>query len=191
MPFSSRKDLSRREKMWRAIWPRLGLWRAALYHWRRLLRISASAHSIALGFAAGVFISFTPLVGFHLLLAAIAAFFLRGSIVASAVGTVIGNPLTFPFIWFGTYNLGAALLALLGEQPKSELEIGALENSLISEDALGLFEGLKTSLAPVFWPMMAGSVPLGVVAGVACYCLVYCSTKAFQKKREAIKTNGA
>jgi uncharacterized protein (DUF2062 family) len=152
---------------------------------------SASAHSIALGFAAGVFISFTPLVGFHLLLAAIAAFFLRGSIVASAVGTVIGNPLTFPFIWFGTYNLGAALLALPGEQPKSELEIGALENTLISEDALGLFEGLKTSLAPVFWPMMAGSVPLGVVAGVACYCLVYCSTKAFQKKREAIKTNGA
>ena len=171
--------------MWRAIWPRLGLRRAALYHWRRLFRISASAHSIALGFAAGVFMSFTPLVGFHLLLAAIAAFVLRSSIVASAVGTVIGNPLTFPLIWYATYNLGAVLL---GEQPKSEVEIGALENSLIAEDPLGLFEGLTASLAPIFWPMMAGSVPLGTLAGVACYCMVYCSTKAFRKRREAIKT---
>lgn len=188
MHFSSRQRSSRGKKMRSAIWPRLGLQRAALYHWRRLFRISASAHSVALGFGTGVFISFTPLVGFHLLLAAIAAFLLRGNIVASAIGTVIGNPLTFPFIWFGTYNLGAALL---GERPKSGVEIAALDDSLTSENPLGLFEGLTASLAPVFWPMMAGGVPLGILAGIACYCIVYFSTKAFRKRREAIKKNSA
>jgi uncharacterized protein (DUF2062 family) len=32
-----------------------------------------------LGFAVGVFVSFTPFVGFHLLLASIGAFLLRGN----------------------------------------------------------------------------------------------------------------
>ena len=51
-----------------------------------------------MGVSAGVFISFLPIPGFHFLLAALVAWCLAGNVVASALGTAFGNPLTFPVI---------------------------------------------------------------------------------------------
>jgi len=87
------------------IWPKMGLSRAWRYVVHRMARLKASPHAIALGFAAGAFASFTPFVGLHFILAGLIAFALRSSILASAIGTVVGNPLTFPFIWLSTYNV--------------------------------------------------------------------------------------
>lgn len=187
--FSSRKCSNLTKKVRKAIYPQLGLRRAARYHLHRLSRISATPHSIALGFATGTFISFTPLVGFHLLLAAAIAFLLRGNIVASAVGTLVGNPLTFPFIWLATYNLGAALL---GERLRSEVEIAGFNGGdlLATSDPLTWFERLRESLSPVFWPMMAGGVPLGILAGAICYWIVRFSTRTLQSQRKRRATIG-
>ena len=51
---------------------------------------------IAIGFAAGVFVSFTPLFGLHIVLGAALAWLVRGNIVASLIGTLAGNPVTTP-----------------------------------------------------------------------------------------------
>ena len=59
---------------------------------------------------AGVFASFTPLFGFHFLLAFTIAYFVAGNFLAAALGTFFGNPLTFPFIWAGTHKLGTFIL---------------------------------------------------------------------------------
>lgn len=85
-------------KVQNLIWPKMGLSRAWRYLVHRMARLSASPHAIALGFAAGAFVSFTPFIGFHFILAGLLAFSLRASIIASAIGTVVGNPVTFPFI---------------------------------------------------------------------------------------------
>ena len=53
--------------------------------------------------------SFTPLIGFHFILAAFIALVLRGSLLASAAGTMVGNPLTFPLIWMATFKVGNVL----------------------------------------------------------------------------------
>ena len=91
-------------------WPEIGFNRAAKYMSHKVNRISGSPHAIALGFAAGAFASFTTAVGFHFFLAAIVAWVIGGNILTSAIGTVVGNPLTFPFIWFATHNVGSVML---------------------------------------------------------------------------------
>jgi uncharacterized protein (DUF2062 family) len=70
---------------------------------------------IALGFAARAFVSFTPFIGVHFILAGLLAFALRASILASAIGTVVGNPVSFPFIWLAAYNLGGSTARASGK----------------------------------------------------------------------------
>ncbi|MBI4183800.1 MAG: DUF2062 domain-containing protein [Proteobacteria bacterium] len=88
-------------------WPRIGWRRAGSYLVYRVRRMRGTPHAIAAGLAAGAAISFTPFIGMHFVLAALVAWVTRGSILASAIGTVVGNPWTFPFIWVWIYELGA------------------------------------------------------------------------------------
>lgn len=91
------------------LWPTMSMKRVARYYRNRVARLPGTPHSIAAGFAAGAAVSFTPLVGFHFVLGALVAYVLRGNLIASAIGTAVGNPWTFPFIWLAIYELGIAI----------------------------------------------------------------------------------
>ena len=73
------------------VWPRRSFSRSYRYLMLRLWRIPGTPHSIALGCAVGVFAIFTPFLGFQMMLAALLAWGLRGSVVASAIGTFAGK----------------------------------------------------------------------------------------------------
>jgi uncharacterized protein (DUF2062 family) len=92
------------------VWPRIGWMRSALYFRHRVSRIPGSAYSIAAGLASGASMSFTPFIGLHFVLSALLAWLVRGNILASALGTVVGNPWTFPLIWWSIYHIGAWVL---------------------------------------------------------------------------------
>jgi uncharacterized protein (DUF2062 family) len=149
------------------IWPNMGLRRAWTLLVHRMARLSVGPHAIALGFAAGAFVSCTPFIGFHFILAGFLAFTLRASILASAIGTVVGNPLTFPFIWLAAYNLGAALL---GRAAKAELLIDLPSNSggIANEGFLVQVPMLWRIIEPVFLPLVIGGIPIGLVCAVPC-----------------------
>ena len=82
----------------------INLKRASLFYFLKLIRVKDSKDKLAVGFACGSMVSFTPFIGFHFLLAVFFAYLLRGNIVASLIGTFIGNPFTFPFIWIFIYK---------------------------------------------------------------------------------------
>ncbi len=84
----------------------INLKRASLFYFLKLVRVKDSRDKLAVGFACGSMVSFTPFIGFHFFLAVIFAYILRGNIVASLIGTFIGNPFTFPFIWIFIYKVG-------------------------------------------------------------------------------------
>ena len=84
----------------------INLKRASLFYFLKLVRVKDSQDKLAIGFACGSMVSFTPFIGFHFFLAVIFAYILRGNIVASLIGTFIGNPFTFPFIWIFIYKVG-------------------------------------------------------------------------------------
>lgn len=164
------------------VWPKRGWRRAWNYVLRRVIRLSGSPDTIARGFAAGVFASFTPFVGFHFILGFFAAFAVRGNMLASAFGTFIGNPLTFPFIWFATYKAGAYLLGLEGAaNPGAKLS--TIEPSMLWTDWHLFWERFWEKAWPVFEPMLVAGVPIGVVVGLAFYWPVKFAIAAYQQQR--------
>jgi uncharacterized protein (DUF2062 family) len=160
----------------------------ATYVFKRVTRLSGTPHNIAAGVSCGVAISFTPFIGFHLLGAFLLSLLVRGNYLAAAVGTLVGNPWTFPFIWITTYKLGHGLL---GGRAASLEPLHHFNVSTLFAD-----------LEAVFWPMTVGGVPLGVIAGLATYfplvrvIAVYQTARARRRERRrqnraVIKAPGA
>lgn len=136
----------------------------------RLKKINDTPYSIAIGFACGVAISFTPFLGFHMLLAALTTLILRGNIIASAIGTLIGNPWTFPFIWMAVLYTGKTMLGF------SDLSTGVnfINIFKIAGDALLAFDGQKflRDVWPIFYPMLIGCIPFYIASFIISYKLV-------------------
>ncbi len=180
--FARRDKPSIPVRIWRFIFPPGGLRRAYTYIWYRAKRISASPHKIALGFACGAFTSFTPFIGFHFIISAIIAWILRGSILASALGTSVGNPLTFPFIWWATYNLGGLML---GYEHRGEIHIELPHGIglLLFTDPAEFWHQFWGVMGPIIVPMTVGAIPLGLLCGAIMYFLTKPAIERYQERR--------
>ena len=136
----------------------------------KLKRLQGSPYAIACGFACGAAVSFTPFVGFHFIFAAMLAWAMRGNIIASAIGTAVGNPWTFPFIWAGIMWLGTWILGYeRGQELPEELTIGSI------------FEHPET----VLLPMLVGGLPTGVVVWIIIFLPIRRVVGNYQHHRQA------
>ena len=171
--------------MRQTLWSPKGFWRPFVYRAKCALRIKDSASAIAVGVACGVFVSFTPLMGLHIALAVVLAWLLGGNIVASVIGTAVGNPLSFPFIWLLTYRGGSWALGRGGGREETASNFGAEVWRMISERSGGLGEALINIGENFIWPMMVGGVPLGLLAAFVAYWLTKPTVAAFQDARDA------
>lgn len=170
MLFKKRNDTTMGERLRLAMWPRRSWARSSEYYVKRVLRLSATPYSIAMGTACGAFVSMTPLIGFHFILAFVLAGLLRCNLVAAGIGTFVGNPFTFPIIWVSTYRAGRFMLH--GEVDATH---GAIQQALRHHTL--------TELWPVMKPMLAGSLPIGLIAGAVVYLLTYNAVAAYQLAR--------
>lgn len=133
------------------VWPSGGFHRSMKYVAHRLGRLPGTPYRIAAGFACGAAVSFTPFIGLHILLAMLLALLIRGNLIAAGIGTVIGNPWTFPFIWYWLYISGRWLL---GQDAASDLP-----------DEL-TFNYIRDNTWQVLWPMTVSGVPTAIMAWV-------------------------
>jgi uncharacterized protein (DUF2062 family) len=149
-----------------------------------LRRISASPHTIALGFATGIFMSFNPMLGLHLIMAAIICWVIGGSFLAAAIGTLIGNPIMSPFMMLGNYHVG---MLLIGEHIRDEFvyEGPKLTFAFFSANPVHMIDELWAVLAPVFLPMMLGSMVLGLSVAIPAYFAVRTTAIAHQRRRRS------
>ncbi|HEY9550304.1 MAG TPA: DUF2062 domain-containing protein [Kiloniellaceae bacterium] len=137
------------------LWPRGGWRRSGIYVSHRLRRLPGTPYRIAAGFACGAAISFTPFIGLHFVLSAALALIVRGNIIASAIGTVVGNPWTFPFIWLWTYSLGHWMLG------------GGRRLTARHQDFS--FVHIFDNPLEVLLPMIVGAVPTAIVVWFVFY----------------------
>jgi len=137
---------------------------------RNLVNLRASAHEIALGCALGAFVSITPLLGVQTLLAVILAVALRASVPAAIVGTFVGNPLSWPFIWVSTYFMGLQIVGFEGAFDPAAVQrnIQVLWAALL-DPSPQLFDATASLFWPLLWPMLAGSVPIGLLTAAVVY----------------------
>jgi pyridoxine 5-phosphate synthase len=113
-----------------------------------------------MGTAVGAGVSCTPFVGLHFLITFALAWALRGNLVAGAVGTAFGNPVTFPVLWAGSYQIGQLLLGRAASEAPGGL-------------AQDLAEKSWDRLWPLIGPITIGAVPLGIAIGCIVFALVY------------------
>ncbi len=159
------------------IWPRRSFSRSLRYMGKRITRITASPHAVAAGLAVGVFAAFTPFFGFHLILAVVLAYLIAGNIAAAAIGTALANPLTIPFIWGGTYELGRMIVEEQHGQVKSVPLSGLLESELFKQMSFAeLWQ-------PILKPMLFGSLVLGLGCALAVYVVTRWATINYRYKR--------
>lgn len=173
--FRRRIPLNIWQKIRQFAWPRTGWLRAIHYIRRRVLRLSAHPHTIALGLASGVFVSALPFVGIHLLLAAGLAWVMRANIIASAVGTAIGNPVTFPFIWLASFQTGQLILDRDASNPPPP-DLLSISN---------IIEAPISVLLSIIVPMTTGGIVIGIIMGILVYYPCYWLMRLYQRQRLA------
>jgi uncharacterized protein len=124
-------------------------------HVKCIFLLDGNPSFIALSFALGVFVSFSPIYGFHSLTAVFIAYILRLNLFTALVGAWINTPLTAPFVYGGCYVVGRAIIGgpdlPMGD---SLLNWGMIQNVLIQ--------------------LIIGWCILGLLAGViSFFCLRY------------------
>lgn len=186
--FKRRKQQPVHHKVGNLIWPQIGFRRSLTYVWHRIGRLHGTPHSIAGGFAAGAAISFTPFVGGHFVLAALVSWATRGNIMAGLLGTAVGNPWTFPFIWIWTYELGRKMGA--GNELAGNPDFVAIFTDLPSVVVKALISfdldsGYFDNVWAVVWPMMVGSIPTFVLIWLGSYLFLKPLVATYQVKRIA------
>lgn len=167
------------------MWPKMGFSRFFKYILIKVKRMPGRPHFIAAGVACGVFASFTPLVGVHLIFSAVFAFIFKGSIIASFIGTAVGNPWTFPIIWFASYRLGLFFMGIY----QQEMQIQSVNFIHLFQNFFGAliqldFEKFKLEILPLWLPMLIGSIPLGLLAGLCTYFPLKKMIATYQEHRE-------
>ena len=170
MLFRRRETESWMARLRTAVWPRNGWSRSVRYFAKRVLRLSGSPHTVAAGVAAGVFASFTPFIGLHFIISFILAFVVGGNMLAAGIGTFVGNPLTFPFIWASTYSLGSRILGLSEGMALTEIHRGFHDKSL-------------EALWPIIGPMLVGAIPIGVPVAAVFYVISFFAVRTFRDMR--------
>lgn len=174
------------ERLREFLWPRSGWERSAKYLFHRVARLPGTPHAIAGGFACGAAVSFTPFVGLHIVLAALLAWSIRANIISSAIGTVVGNPWTFPFIWVWIYELGHWMGVGTGGHASENLDFislfGKMLEAVLRLDAGYLFE---TAWPVFFLPMLAGGIPTALVMWIAFYVPLKPVVESYQRRRRA------
>lgn len=182
MLFRRRKPVSFLERIRLWFWPRRSFARSMKYYGKRLLRISATPHQVALGLAIGILAASSPLFGLHIILAGIITWLLRGNVAAAILGTMLSNPLTFLPIVMIDYKLGHFCFALFGNVDEIPLaQIRAMFEGLSVSQAWGiLLEAWDTVMKPILF----GGLILGLFLGSFAYICAYRATARFQKHRQ-------
>lgn len=174
MVFKRRDARSWTRTVGELFWPRGGWTRAANYVLHRLRRLPDSPERIARGVFAGVFVSFTPLFGFHFLSAAGIALLYRGNILAALLATFVGNPITFPIFATLSLETGYFLLGADYRMPLAQVMPAFGEaTAQVWRNIILILTGVTTEWGPpmlffhkVYLPWLVGAILPGTAVGL-------------------------
>lgn len=177
--FKRRKKRTYAQVVSEGIYPRGGWTRAVSYVLHRLRRLPDPPHKIARGIAAGVFVCFSPLFGFHFILAVMLAFVMQGNLLAAIMATFFGNPLTFPIIATISVELGSWMLGqpvdiqlpeIVSAFTKASIELWYNFTAMFTSEITHWYR-LDRFYYLVFKPYLVGGIVPGVFTGLLAYMI--------------------
>jgi uncharacterized protein (TIGR03546 family) len=152
-------------------WPPIGVAMISIaklkQQFKKILSLDAHPGHISVGFAVGVFISFTPFFGLHTPLAIALAFIFRLNKLTCITGAWVNTPLTIVPVLVASYNLGRFLRG----KPAVDLTFTSLS---------------WHNLQPYAKSILLGSSIIGFMAAVASYFICYWLVTFFRRKDAAL-----
>lgn len=130
-------------------------------YFRRLHSLDDTPERIALAFAFGVFLAFSPLLGLHTLLGLTIAFIFGLNRVAVLLGVWVNNPWTLVPIYAAAAYVGRLLIGLSGNRTLPAFDWGEIWHIRFWVQAGRHWDVLK--------PVVLGSTILSFVSGALSY----------------------
>lgn len=144
----------------------------------RVLHVDDTPHRISLGLAIGIFITWTPTIGFQMILTVAIAALLRANKAVGVPFVWLSNPVTLFPIYYPSYWLGCRLL---GGDYDSEEFVRFLTTAATGGgnwfERLGVF---WQAIWNVFWPLWLGSLIMGLALGVLTYFAMRCAVARYR-----------
>ena len=143
-------------------------------HWLRvILHTDDTPPRAALAFAIGVFIAWTPALGFHTLLALAIAFLFGLNRVAVLAGTFVNNPWTIVPIYSASAYLGSLLTG-------ADVSLPRLEGKTWSD----LFD-FMAQCRPWIVPLTMGTLVMGLLSALVAFPVVLYGIRWYRGLRQA------
>jgi uncharacterized protein (DUF2062 family) len=139
-----------------------------------ILHMSDSPHRIALAFATGVFIAFSPFYGLHTASVFAVAWIFRLNVLAVLAGSFINNPWTLFPILASTMWVGLKLMPI-GAAP-------------VVDWTHFTFRVLWDQMHPYILPFCLGGVFLGLIGALIAYPLVYIAVQRYRARQQRCTT---
>lgn len=168
------------KKLREAIWPSMGWVRTFHYFRHRIFRTGDSTYKITAGLASGAAVSFTPFLGTHFFQAALLSWIFRGNIIAGFVGTAVGNPWTFPFMFIAEYKTGAWVCGLFGLAGFDNLPPYFSSEGFITEASV-FVQHLLSHPVSLLLPMTVGGYLCAALIWPFSYLLLYYPVRTARK----------
>ena len=135
---------------------------------RSIFQLNDTPHRLALTFAVGVFIAFSPTVGLHIFTCLIVAWVFRLNKLVLLTAAFINNPWTivplYGFcIWFGGKLIGREIA--MPQIAWNELTLSSA----------------YVAIKPFLWPFVAGTLVAGSIAAFVAYFLIYWLVVRYRK----------
>ena len=153
--------------------------RVCRYFYYRFIRLQASPESLARGVALGLFVSTTPTFGVQTFIALFFAALLRCSKICAVIAAQLTNALTAPFIFLGTYYLGAVILDRPFDRARLDGLLDGFQWGNMWESGLSAFAPLWEGFRDVFIALWVGGLIVGVIlAAIGYFVVLGIDTKA-------------
>jgi hypothetical protein len=129
-------------------------------------RLEGDPGNLALGIALGVFAGVMPVIPFQTILALTLALVFRASKVAAALGTWVSNPLTWTFLYYSSYKLGAWFLGLSGTDA---IFVAIMTSIRAGEEWMVIVGKMAAARKTILVTFLTGGFLLGLISAVPSY----------------------
>ncbi len=140
-----------------------------------ILHADDSPHRIALGFAIGIFVAFTPTLGLQMILVVALAWLLHANKFAGLPIVWISNPLTFAPIYSTNYLIGRLII----NQPEKHIDWHLL--SFAPDSWWQSIKHFWQITCDVAIPMWVGSIIVAAVTGALGYFFILFAVRIYRK----------
>ena len=91
----------------------------------------------------------------------------KGKFIAALIGTVVGNPITFPFIWGLIYKTGTFFTNIKLEKINHEINFDMIVNQTYE----------------IFFPMLIGGIIIAPLVWIITYYIIYSFISSYKKRK--------